>query len=73
MLTGEWGCGKTYLIKHQLRDTLKDSHIVVVVSLSKIVDPDAVWVLDDFGDDRITIITCTDDGTQRQVVVGLLD
>ena len=33
----------------------------------------AVWVLDDFGDDRITLITCTDDGTQRQVVVGLLD
>ena len=30
-------------------------------------------ILDDFGDDRITIITCTDDGTQRQVVVGLLD
>ena len=43
------------------------------VTESKIVDPDAVWVLDDFGDDRITIITCTDDGTQRQVVVGLLD
>ena len=43
------------------------------VTESKIVDPDAVWVLDDFGDDRITIITCTDDGTQRQIVVGLLD
>ena len=43
------------------------------VTESKIVDPDAVWVLDDFGDDRITLITCTDDGTQRQVVVGLLD
>ena len=43
------------------------------VTESKIVDPDAVWVLDDFGDDRITVITCTDDGTQRQVVVGLLD
>ena len=37
-----------------------------------IVDPGEVWVLDDFGDDRITIITCTDDGTQRQVVVGKL-
>ncbi|MEE1397931.1 MAG: class D sortase [Ruminococcus sp.] len=43
------------------------------VTESKIVDPDDVWVLDDFGDDRITIITCTDDGTQRQVVVGLLN
>lgn len=35
-----------------------------------IVEPNEVWVLDDFDDDRITIITCTDDGTQRQVVVG---
>ena len=26
----------------------------------------------DFGDDRITIVTCTDDGTQRQIVVGEL-
>lgn len=37
-----------------------------------IVEPDEVWVLDDFGDNRITIITCTDDGLQRQVVVGKL-
>ena len=37
-----------------------------------IVDPSDTWVLDDFGDDRITIITCTDDGSQRLVVVGLL-
>ncbi len=37
-----------------------------------IVEPDAVWVLEDFGDDRITIVTCTDDGTQRQIVVGQL-
>lgn len=35
-----------------------------------IVDPDEVWVLNDFGDNRVTLITCTDDGTQRQVVVG---
>lgn len=35
-----------------------------------IVDPDEVWVLEDFGDNRVTVITCTDDGTQRQVVVG---
>ena len=38
-----------------------------------IVDPDETWVLDDFGDDRITLITCTDDGTQRHVIVGLLE
>jgi len=37
-----------------------------------IVEPDETWILNDFGDDRITIITCTDDGTQRQVVVGIL-
>lgn len=36
-----------------------------------IVEPNETWVLKDFGDDRITIITCTDDGTQRQVVVGI--
>lgn len=37
-----------------------------------IVEPDETWILDDFGDNRITIITCTDDGTQRQVIVGTL-
>ena len=36
-----------------------------------IVEPNEVWVLNDFGDDRITIVTCTDDGTQRQIVVGI--
>ena len=36
-----------------------------------IVTPEETWVLDDFDDDRITIITCTDDGTQRQVVIGI--
>lgn len=38
-----------------------------------IVDPSETGVLDDFGDDRITLITCTDDGSQRLVVVGLLE
>jgi len=38
-----------------------------------IVEPNEIWILDDFGDNRITIITCTDDGTQRQVVVGLFE
>lgn len=37
-----------------------------------IVEPNEVWVLNDFGDDRVTIVTCTDDGTQRQIVVGQL-
>ena len=35
-----------------------------------IVNPDEIGILDDFGDDRITLITCTDDGKQRLVVVG---
>lgn len=35
-----------------------------------IINPNELWVLDDFDDNRITIITCTDDGTQRQVVIG---
>lgn len=34
-----------------------------------IVEPKETWVLDDFGDNRLTIITCTDDGKQRQVVI----
>ena len=54
-----------------LYDKYKKSY-VYTVSESFIVEPNETWVLDDFGDNRITIITCTDDGTQRQVVVGLL-
>jgi len=37
-----------------------------------IVSPDDTGVLKDFGDDRITVISCTDDGGSRQVVVGKL-
>ena len=33
MLSGEWGCGKTYLIDHELREALSDSHIIVRISL----------------------------------------
>ena len=43
------------------------------VSEHFIVEPNETWVLEDFGDNRITLITCTDDGSQRLVVVGLLD
>ena len=39
---------------------------------SFIVEPNEVWILQDFGDDRITIVTCTDDGSQRLVVIGKL-
>ncbi len=44
-----------------------------IVTDNFIVEPSETWVLKDFGDDRITIVTCTDDGTQRQIVVGMLD
>ena len=37
-----------------------------------IVEPSEVQVLDDYGDDRVTLITCTDDGSQRLVVIGKL-
>ena len=43
-----------------------------VVSEYKIIDPQDVGVLRDFGDKRITVISCTDDGKQRQAVVGIL-
>lgn len=36
-----------------------------------IVDPHAVEVLDDYGDDRLTVISCTDDGEYRQVVIAV--
>lgn len=37
-----------------------------------IVEPNEIQILDDYGDDRVTLVTCTDDGTQRLVVVGTL-
>lgn len=33
LLTGEWGCGKTYLIEHDLKDKLKDTHVLIRISL----------------------------------------
>lgn len=33
MFTGEWGCGKTYLIEHELVDRLGDDFIIIRVSL----------------------------------------
>jgi len=59
-------------MKITLYDKDKKSYIYTV-NENFIVEPNETWVLNDFGDNRITIITCTDDGTQRQVVVGLLE
>jgi pyridoxine 5'-phosphate synthase PdxJ len=33
MLTGQWGCGKTYLIEHELVKELGDEYIIIRVSL----------------------------------------
>ena len=43
-----------------------------IVTEYKKVEPSDTWVLKDFDDDRLTVISCTDDGKQRQVVVGIL-
>lgn len=43
-----------------------------IVKEVKTVEPDETWILDDFGDNRLTIVTCTDDGSQRIVVVAIL-
>lgn len=42
MLTGEWGSGKTYLVEHELREKLKDTHVLVRVSLFGIDSIDAL-------------------------------
>ncbi len=36
LLSSEWGCGKTYLIEHDLKDTFKDKFYILRVSLFKI-------------------------------------
>ena len=33
LLTGEWGCGKTYLIEHELKNHLEDTHVILRISL----------------------------------------
>ena len=38
----------------------------------KTINPDDIYILNDFGDNRITVITCNDDGTQRICVIGNL-
>lgn len=43
---------------------------VYYVADSFIVKPSETWILDSFGDERITLVTCTDDGSERRIVVG---
>ena len=33
MFTGEWGCGKTHLIEHELADRLGEDFIIIRISL----------------------------------------
>ncbi|MBR1529321.1 MAG: class D sortase [Oscillospiraceae bacterium] len=55
-----------------LYDKEKNSYCYQITE-TRIVEPSEIWILDDFGDDRITLVTCTDDGSQRLVVTGMLD
>lgn len=59
---------KMYLINNDDKRT----KFTYKVTENFIVEPTETWILDDFGDNRITIVTCTDDGKQRQIVVGKL-
>ncbi len=56
--------------KITLYDKNKKEYIYTITEKT-IVEPNETWILNDFGDNRITIITCTDDGKQRQVIVGI--
>ncbi len=46
------------------------TYVTYTVTDSFIVEPNETWILDDFGDCRVTLVTCTDDGLQRLVVIG---
>ncbi|MBQ8923055.1 MAG: class D sortase [Oscillospiraceae bacterium] len=50
----------------------KRTRYCYIVTEYKIVEPKQVEVLNDYRDNRLTVISCTDDGTMRQVVVGIL-
>lgn len=42
MLTGEWGCGKTYLLENILKDELTTTHIILRISLFGISSIEAI-------------------------------
>ena len=42
MLTGEWGCGKTYLLNTELVNILKETHIFLRISLFGIMSIEEV-------------------------------
>lgn len=47
-------------MKVNLYDKNKKCYSYIVKEV-KIVEPDETWILDDFGDDRLTIVTCTNE------------
>ena len=59
-------------MKITLYDKQKNSYVYTVTD-TFVVEPDETWILNAFDDNRVTVITCTDDGKQRQVVIGKLD
>ena len=55
----------------RLYDDYKNGHYTAyTVTETFIVEPNETWILDDFGDTRVTLVTCTDDGSQRRIVIG---
>lgn len=42
LLTGEWGCGKTYLIENELREEVKETAVVLRISLFGIASPEDI-------------------------------
>ena len=44
MLSGEWGCGKTHLIEHELKDALADTSVVLRISLFGMTLPEEIHV-----------------------------
>lgn len=50
---------------------LNRTQYTYVVTEYHIVDPHTVEVLNNYGDDRLTVISCTDDGEYRQVVIAI--
>ena len=42
LLTGEWGCGKTYLIENELREKLMETAVVLRISLFGIASPEDI-------------------------------
>lgn len=55
-----------------LYDISKKCYVYKVAEMF-IVEPNEVWILNDFGDNRLTLVTCTDDGLQRQIIVAKME